>query len=144
MYGCLEMLPPRNYVQHPTIHCDDLSIDVQVLRQKYDRLCHLFIATWSLRWHMSLLLHLFMRHVRFLTLITLLHGHFAWKVPRGNAVHPDVRLLELRGHKLCKMDRCALGSVVREMTLGVTHNTAHGGDDDDGGGAFAVRFDSRL
>lgn len=85
-----------------------------------------------------------MRHMRLLTLVALLRGHFAWKVARGDTIHSDVRLLELRGHELRKVDRCTLGSVVREVTLGIAHDTTHGGDDDDGRGPFAVRLGSRL
>lgn len=110
---------PRDLIKRPSIHSNNLPIDIHILRQKNHRLRHLLIAPRPLRRRMPLLLHPLMRHLRLVILAALLHRQFRREVSGRYAIDTDLGLLELRAHHFGKMDGGAFGSVVLQG-LGVS------------------------
>lgn len=116
-------LPARNLKQDAAVDCDNLAINVFVLRQKDDTLRHLLVAARSARGHMSLVIDLLLRHLALLVLIALSRRHLRREIARRNAVHSHARLLELMAHELREMHGGALGGVVGKVTLSMRHDS---------------------
>lgn len=72
-------------------------------------------------------------HLTLVLRIALLRRHFTGEIPRGDGIDSDSEFLKFRAHEFADVHRGSFGGVVGKMSLGVSHETGHGGNGDDAG-----------
>lgn len=111
----------------------DLSIEVLVGSGKEDRVRHIPIIPWSLRWDVTILL---LGQLALLVVLAVPSCHFAREHPGSNGVDADLDTLirDLGRHHLGQVIGSRLAGIVREVALGHEHNPGDGGNVDNSSG----------
>jgi len=112
---------------------NDLPVEILVRSGKEDRVRHVPIISWSLRWQLTILL---LRQLALLIILALPRRHFTWEHSRSNGVDTDLDALvrDLGRQHLGQVVGSRLAGIIGEMALGLEHDSGNGGDVDTSAG----------